>query len=321
MPPQNLPLAQIPSELPPKPKDNPALALIVCSVCLVFIGGIFFLSTRERGTMITEAPATTTAALSHDQAFDRLTLEAKAVYVIDVRDDKVLYAQNSDAPLPLASITKLLTALVAFQSLPENTVITISPESLSTEGESGLAPGEVWRLRDLLGFMLITSSNDAATALKNAYRDETNGSFISAMNAEAARLGMSQSSFQNETGLDVGSRASNTGSARDVATLLTAAARILPDALDATRHDAMTFVSMDGVSHAVKNTNELANMIPWAVGAKTGFTDIAGGNLAISFDVSLGHPVIIVVLGSSREGRFSDMGKLVDATLEAIQAP
>jgi D-alanyl-D-alanine carboxypeptidase len=279
------------------------------------------LSTRDRGR--SELPVSTAEATSttHRSAFDGLSLEAKAVYVVDVRDDETLYAYNSDAPLPLASITKLLTALVAAGNLPSDTVVTVTSEALATEGESGLLAGEAWDLHELIAFMLVTSSNDAAAALKGAYQEATGGSFVAAMNKEAGRFGMTDSAFTNETGLDIGTRASNTGTARDAAKLLAAALRVIPEALDATRKERSTFVSKSGNVHDVKNTNALANSIPWSVGAKTGFTDTAGGNLVISFDTSLGHPVVIAVLGSSREGRFTDMERLVRATLAAMQTP
>jgi D-alanyl-D-alanine endopeptidase (penicillin-binding protein 7) len=264
---------------------------------------------------------TTASSTSLSSAFDRLSLQAKAVYVLDVRDDTALYAKNSTVVMPLASVTKLLTALVVTASLPQNTIVTVSAHDLATDGDSGLTEGEQWDLPDLVSFMLITSSNDAATALRSAYEAKTGGSFVAAMNSQAKALGLTHSNFQNEHGLDIGEAPSNTGSAQDVATLMAAALRKIPDALDVTRYGSFTFTSRSGITHKVSNTNELANTIPWAVGAKTGFTDSAGGNLALSFDMTLGRPAVIVVLGSTREGRFSDMEKLVRTTLDVTGNP
>ncbi len=288
-------------------------------MCLLFIVGSVFFASKHKPSAI-PSEATSTSNVLSTEAFDSLSLEAKAVYVFDMREEKALFTKNAELPLPLASITKVLTALVAMGTLPAETIVTITNAHLATDGESGLTAGEQWNLSDLVSFMLITSSNDAATALRSTYEAETDGSFIAAMNAEAKRLGLTTSSFTNETGLDVGSSASNTGSARDAALLLAAALHNIPETLDVTRYDSFTFISRTGNAHKVTNTNELANSIPWAVGAKTGFTDSAGGNLAISFDPSIGRPVIIVVLGSSREGRFTDVKRLVTATLSTMQA-
>lgn len=294
----------------------------VAAVCILCVGGIAFFAAQGSPAMNTSethrAPSETRQQPAL-HAFDALSLQADAAIVFDVRDKQTLYANNADAPLPLASITKLLTALVAQGALSPDAQVTIMESDLATEGDSGLVAGETWQLDALISFMLVTSSNDAATALKRAYEASTGGSFIVAMNTEAARLGMTRSQFANETGLDIDGRASNTGSARDAALLLASAISTISDALDPTRHEIFTFTSLSGIAHRVRNTNELADDIPWAVGAKTGFTDSAGGNLAVSFDASIGRPVAIVVLGSSKEGRFSDVRALVDATLQALQ--
>ncbi len=317
MPPLNLPISPDPIPTPPR---RPLLGASIGAICLLLLGGSVFFSYKNTGPAENSAATASTSDFrAASEAFSKLPLEAKAVYVFDVRDGEVLYGKNSEMSLPLASITKVLTGLVAIGSLPGDTITTVSAGDLMTDGESGLTVGERWKLVDLVSFMLITSSNDAATTLRSTYEKETGGSFISAMNAEAKKLGLSQAIFTNETGLDVGDSASNTGSAKDVATLLTAALHTIPEALDVTRNDSFTFTSENGTVHKVVSTNELANDIPWSAGAKTGFTDSAGGNLAISFDPSIGRPVVIVVLGSSREGRFTDMQKLVNATLVSFQ--
>jgi D-alanyl-D-alanine carboxypeptidase len=249
--------------------------------------------------------------------FPSVTLEARAAYVYDVRTGEQLFSKNGDTTLPLASLTKILTALVAVRDIPTDQDVTISQTALDTEGESGLTLGEVWDLADLSAFMLVVSSNDGATALREAYESHTGGSFIAAMNNKAKKLGIS-ARFVNETGLDIGfGHETNAGSAHDIALLLASALSEAPSLLDATRSESVTFTSESGVKHTADNTNHLINDIPWALGAKTGFTDAAGGNLAVAFDRSVGHPVIVVVMGSSREGRFEDVRKLIEATLEA----
>ena len=76
---------------------------------------------------------------------------------------------------------------------------------------------------------------------------------------------------------------------------------------------------MDNRVHILSNTNESLGRYPGILGSKTGYTDLAGGNLVIVFDVGINHPVAAVVLGSTREGRFEDMAKLTQATLKTIE--
>ncbi|GMU74214.1 MAG: hypothetical protein AMXMBFR44_4120 [Candidatus Campbellbacteria bacterium] len=241
-------------------------------------------------------------------------LEAKAALVLDVRNNRVLYELNADDQLPLASITKILTVLVAHELFPTGTIITITEGALAEEGESGLSLGEQWDIDNLLKFVLVTSSNDGAAALRDTYNALGGEAFVPSMDRRARELGLLSFSIRNATGLDASDtlRATNYGSARDVATLFLHALREIPDILDATRAGTESVSSLSRV-HKVSNTNEIIDSIPNAVGGKTGFTDAAGGNLVMSFDRDIGSPIIVVVLGSSKEGRFTDMQKLVAA--------
>jgi len=96
------------------------------------------------------------------------------------------------------------------------------------------------------------------------------------------------------------------------------AMRIIPNAVEATTYDSLTFTSLGGIRHHATNTNAAVGDVPGLIGSKTGFTDLAGGNLVVAFDAGLGHPIIAVVLGSSFDGRFDDMKKLVAASLAKI---
>ena len=96
--------------------------------------------------------------------------------------------------------------------------------------------------------------------------------------------------------------------------------RTYPDIFNATTHERVTVQTLNGPLSGVPNTNTALNQFVGLSGSKTGFTDLAGGNLAIIFDVSLGKPVVIVVLGSCKEGRFEDMRKLYDLTKEIYRS-
>ena len=90
-------------------------------------------------------------------AFANLSLSARAVYVLDAKTGKKIFSINGDAQLPLASLTKIMMAVTAMSLLPENAVVTIRPDFLKTEGNSGLYGNEKWRLKDLLDLTLVES--------------------------------------------------------------------------------------------------------------------------------------------------------------------
>jgi D-alanyl-D-alanine carboxypeptidase len=125
---------------------------------------------------------------------------------------------------------------------------------------------------------------------------------------------MIQSYFLNGTGLDESATMAGAyGSAEDIARLLAYGIRSNSDVFAATARDTMVITSESGTQHRAVNTNEALNAIPALIAGKTGYTDLAGGNLAIAFDAGLERPMIIVVLGSTQDGRFEDMKTLVDA--------
>lgn len=241
----------------------------------------------------------------------RLSLTGDAAYAIDLESGAVLYEKNADVQLPLASLTKLMTVLVASETLGEADVVTISPDALTPEGDSGLQVGEEWRFKDLMDFTLVTSSNDGAHAIALAAQKKTRGThegFIGRMNAKAATLAMSQTFFADDTGLDISpSSAGAFGSARDVGILLSYIAKTNPRIIEGTAVASDSFVSLSGIPHRGTNTSGVISALPGAIGSKTGFTDLAGGNLAVIFEPLPGHAVAAVVLGSTREGRDTDM--------------
>ncbi len=135
------------------------------------------------------------------------------------------------------------------------------------------------------------------------------------MNRDAETLGLTKTTFFNESGLDENmTRAGAYGSARDMATLFAYMIEHHPDLLEATRYQSFTIPSDTASTHMAVNTNSIVAQIPGLIGSKTGFTDLAGGNLVIAYDASLNHPIIITVLGSTYDGRFTDTQALITAT-------
>jgi D-alanyl-D-alanine carboxypeptidase (penicillin-binding protein 5/6) len=261
--------------------------------------------------------------------FNQVKLQAKSAYVFDINQDKVLFQKNEFAQLPLASITKLMTALVASELASLDSKITIQKEFLEPEGDSGVLVGESWKLKDLLDFSLLVSSNDGVRSIASVVgamnihsNDYVLGrqNFITKMNMKAKEIGLKQTYFINESGLDEGNTSGGYGSAIDVAKLMQYILENNPKLLEATRYESMT-VSSANKQHIAKNTNIDIHSIPGLLASKTGFTDMAGGNLVIAFDASIGRPMIVVVLGSTEEGRFSDVSALVKASLETLKNP
>ena len=241
---------------------------------------------------------------------------ARAVYVLDAADDSVLFSKNETAQLPLASLTKLFVALLVKEHLNFSDILSISERALAVEGEWGFEQGEIWRVRDLLDYTLITSSNDGAAALAEAIEHTTGEGIVTLLNAQAQRLGLSQTFFLNETGLDSSvALAGAYGSAQDVASFLQYVYATDPGLLEATVYSQRTFMNVHGKVYEATNTNKAIARLPGLAVGKTGFTDLAGGNLAVITESEPGHPFISVVLGSTPEARFNDVIQLTNATL------
>jgi len=295
---------------------------ILASALMLLVITSFILNSRvERGDISTPTHIT-------EREFPKIEIEAKSAYVLDIRTGEKLYEKNGEGKLPLASLTKIMSAIVASDIAPSYGMVNVTREALSTYGDSGLRSGEKWRLRDILDFFLITSSNDGiravAMALGSADKTLTTPSqavrrFVDKMNEKTAELGLKETHFWNETGLDESEALAGAyGSAKDVAALIAYALRHYPDALEATRETETEIFSLDQTSHLARNTNSAASDIPGLLLSKTGFTNAAGGNLAFVFDPEIGRPIAVVVLGSSTQGRFGDAKKLVEATLRHL---
>ncbi|HYE23122.1 MAG TPA: serine hydrolase [Candidatus Paceibacterota bacterium] len=247
-------------------------------------------------------------------AFAGMRIQGKAAIVYDLTTGETLYAENAEAQLPLASLTKLLTVYAGATTLEDDAPVTITASALSAEGESGFIEGEVFTFRDAAELALVASSNDAAAAIAEAAQKKRGiaGSALMASAAQAAHL--SQTYALNGTGLDEDAEVSGGyGSARDVALLAGALLEAAPELAYTTTKSTVSVVSETGIPHEMRNTNQGVVEVPGALLSKTGFTDLAGGNLAVVFDAGFGHPVAVVVLGSTIDGRFSDVKRLMDA--------
>lgn len=247
-------------------------------------------------------------------------ITGRAAVIYDVHSKEFLYTKNTDTQLPLASVTKVMLVLAAGRVLGGNDIVTITPQAMRVEGDSGLRLGEQWKVRDLIDATLVPSSNDGANALALAAGQGSIERTVESMNKIARELGLSNTYFLNPTGLDESATMAGAyGSTRDMALLFAHIIERYPDLLDGTARDGTLLTSESGIVHTAVNTNSLLGEIPGLIGGKTGYTDLAGGNLVVAFDAGLGRPVIIAVLGSTQEGRFTDVRALVRFARESLQ--
>jgi D-alanyl-D-alanine carboxypeptidase (penicillin-binding protein 5/6) len=247
---------------------------------------------------------------------------AKSYYVYDIKENNVIFSKNEREKLPLASVTKIMAGLVIKSNMLPTTIIDIDEESIRQEGDSGLLVNEKWTLKELLDFTLVTSSNDGMHALAralDAYKAIDGENTISLMNEKTKEIGLKDTMFLNETGLDINTAISGAySSAYDMGKLLSYVVLNDPEMIYATAKENSIFISESNIRHPARNTNVSLNEIPTLIGSKTGFTDLAGGNLAIIIDAGISHPVAIVVLGSTQEGRFEDVESLAKMVLQKL---
>ena len=230
-------------------------------------------------------------------------LSARAYLIESAVDGTTLAARAPDEPRAIASITKLMTVLVARARTRLDDVVVV-PESATRIGESTvtLAAGERLTVRDLALAALIASANDAAAALAIHVAGSEHG-FVELMNAEARRLGLGETRFENPHGLD---EPGHVSSARDVVTLLRAALR---DPFVRTWAGRRTATLSDG--RRLRTTNDLLGRLPSLFAGKTGHTDDAGWS-EVAAARGAGVTVFASVLGApSREQRDDDLERLL----------
>lgn len=231
-------------------------------------------------------------------------LSARSAIVTDKDANLIIYQKNINEKVPMASLTKLMTAIVASDNLDPKTRIKITKTAVGEEGVAGnLKPGEEFALSDLMKIMLIASSNDAAFAIKEYFAD-FNIDLIALMNQKAENLGMTDTRFANATGLD---QENHFSTAYDLAKLASYVFNKKNDILDIIERKQAVVQSLNQkTEHLLLTTNQLLrDNDPEMLGGKTGYTKNASGcMLSVLKDGRM-----IVVLGS--EDRFGDTKELI----------
>jgi serine-type D-Ala-D-Ala endopeptidase (penicillin-binding protein 7) len=232
-----------------------------------------------------------------------LNLRSASVLVVDQTDGRTLYAKNTQNVVPIASITKLMTALVVLGAeldLNERITITDADVDEIKGTHSRLKIGITLTRSELLRLALMSSENRAAAALSRVYPGATTA-FVPAMNRKALELGMAHTRFVDGTGLS----SDNVSTAEDLVKLVEAAYRY-PLVREFTTHPAHTLVLANGRALQYRNSNGLVKNPSWRIGlSKTGYISEAGRCLVIQATIA-STPMVIVLLDSW--GKYSRIG-------------
>lgn len=198
-----------------------------------------------------------------------VNISAQSAVMIEQRSGRVLYEQNADEERLIASITKIMTAVVAIQHGDLAAMYTVTAEDMAEGSSMYLRVGETLTLEELLYGLMLASGNDAALAIAHCVSGDPEN-FVALMNRTAAELGMDHSSFANPNGLDADGHYS---SARDMAHLAAYAME------NETFRRIVSTVSITIGDRYLQNHNKLLRACEGCVGVKTGFTKAAGRTL------------------------------------------
>ena len=239
-------------------------------------------------------------------AQEDLKVDAKAVLLMEAESGEIIYEKNVDYPYPPASITKLMTYLIAMEDIKKgklglDDIVVISKKASDERGATYyLRENENMKLRELIEAMMIASANDAAMAIAE-YVGEDEEKFVARMNQKAQEIGMKNTHFENPNGMPEEGKG-NRMSASDIATL----ARCL------LKNYKMEMLPLTNTQKFIntkrrfekENTNHLLKSIPEVDGLKTGYTDEAGYCLASTMNVAgqdANFRLISVVLGTESD--------------------
>jgi D-alanyl-D-alanine carboxypeptidase (penicillin-binding protein 5/6) len=231
---------------------------------------------------------------------------ANSVVVVDARTGAVLHEKNADQPRPAASTQKLLTALIIAETGYLDRPVRVEPiDTFAEPVRLNIRPGEVYERIDLLRALLVKSPNDVARCLA---RDNAGSieAFADRMNAKAQLLGATHSHFLNPNGLPIPGQYST---ARDLA-VIARAAYANPTIRAIVCLPQLVFRYANGRTRELENTNKVLKRLPFCNGMKTGYTE-AAGHCLIASGSRPGRDIIVVVLGDTKSGVWTDAASLL----------
>lgn len=240
----------------------------------------------------------------------RLDLASVNALVLDLKTNDILYSRNPDAVVPIASVTKMMTAMVTLDdktaSLEEWISVDVSKNRYMQGVFSHLRPKSELQRKDMLLLTLMSSENRAASSLAHHY-SKGYEAFVAAMNAKARALGMSNTHFVEPTGISD----QNVSTARDLAKMIQAAARYpLINDLSTTPKKDMHF-RKPGHVRAFYNTNPLVRTSAWHIEtSKTGFINKAGRCLVMKAEVKDRELAIVLLDSFGKRSHVGDAGRI-----------
>ncbi len=248
------------------------------------------------------------------QGFPVPGVSARAVLIKDLSTGTVLYQKDSNIPYPIASTTKIMTALVASEYFLPDSVLTVGESANMPGSRVGLNYDENLSFRSLLYGMLLNSGNDAAYAIAENFPGRIFG-FVSAMNKKALQLNLRNTHFDNPAGFDSRNQFS---SAEDLAKITEEALKNSQLAIIFATEKTNIVSLNKKYTHQLVNLNKLLSSVSGVLGIKTGTTEGAKENLVTLIERNK-HRVLIVVLGS--DDRFGETTSLIDWTYNNFTWP
>ena len=303
------------------------LALLCAGVVCFWLFALAFGTAQDSGLRWVEAPAAAQTAVAGEEmqpaaltaAQPDLTLNCRAVCLIDQDTGTVLYEKNADQQMPIASITKVMTLLLTFEAIHDgrltlDTLVPVSEHAYHMGGSQiWLEPGEQFTLDEMIKAICVSSANDAAVAVAELVGGSEQG-FVQMMNDRAAELSMTNTTFHNACGLDTEGHLST---ARDVAIM---SRQILTTCPEVLHYTGIWTDTLRGGATQLVNTNKLLRRYNGITGLKTGTTGGAGVCISASATRD-GLNLIAVVLGApSSKDRFEAATTLLDYGFAAWRA-
>ena len=293
--------------------------LAVTLAGLVIVNVVFVMDSSQKSSHVNAEPALNSSQAYllpvsepsyfpiYDSKTEKPVINAKSGLVYDTQSGRFLFAKNSRIKLPVASLTKILSAVVVLENFDTKEVVTIPKEALKVdEKKQSLYLDEKITVGNLLKLMLIESSNDAAYALA-WYANSKEVNFVDKMNEKARLLSMNESNFLDPAGLN--DEAYSTS--EDLVKLIKYSLKhdLIWEILT---EKSIIVKSVDGkIEHKIDSTDQLLGVIPDIFGGKTGNTDKALGCMILVVDVpGKNDKIVSVILGS--QDRFGDTKKLID---------
>ena len=303
------------------------LALLCAGTICFWLFALAFGTAQDSGLRWVEAPAAAQTAVAGEEmqpaaltaAQPDLTLNCRAVCLIDQDTGTVLYEKNADQQMPIASITKVMTLLLTFEAIHDgrltlDTLVPVSEHAYHMGGSQiWLEPGEQFTLDEMIKAICVSSANDAAVAVAELVGGSEQG-FVQMMNDRAAELGMTNTTFHNACGLDTEGHLST---ARDVAIM---SRQILTTCPEVLHYTGIWTDTLRGGATQLVNTNKMLRRYNGITGLKTGTTGGAGVCISASATRD-GLNLIAVVLGApSSKDRFEAAATLLDYGFAAWRA-